>query len=414
MRKSCSGSEALSEIISVILILCLLTILSFVVYGMIFGSIMPYMKETSRIAASAGTVTIPLDANTSTSLLYTLPMSGDRQYSLKGQEVLAQGYPVVSFVVRDPNGTSFQVQPGALSANANQYVTPLYLYQRSDTTFRVTDSKDALAAAPAQIRPISPKGTWTIVMVDSLANVPLTEMQVNVGSDINTVNPLMATTVWSNNGEYVNTSGYHIPFTNYGVVPITGPRGLFAYSFNGTGAYIQGTDNPDVTFTGDMSISLWMQPTAAGVNGYHEIAGKGSDGDVNDNYDLFLIDQKLWFEWTDKNTGQMYHIMTDNAMPWGASPDWNYVTFTVNSGVPAIYYDGSSVPFTYYSGNTVASPVIAPVAVNLNPDSNPITIGKQNYAGNEMYYAGNMSMISYYNRALSASEIQNNNNNYLT
>jgi len=52
-----------------------------------------------------------------------------------------------------------------------------------------------------------------------------------------------------------------------------------------------------------MGISFWMQPTASGVNSYHKILGKGSNGDLNDNYDLFIIDQKLWFEWTDEGSG---------------------------------------------------------------------------------------------------------------
>jgi len=69
-----------------------------------------------------------------------------------------------------------------------------------------------------------------------------------------------------------------------------------------------------------MGISFWMQPTASGVNSYHKILGKGSNGDLNDNYDLFIIDQKLWFEWTDEGSGQMYHIMTNNNMPWGSPP----------------------------------------------------------------------------------------------
>jgi hypothetical protein len=163
-----------------------------------------------------------------------------------------------------------------------------------------------------------------------------------------------------------------------------------------------------------MSISLWLQPTAAGTNGYHEIVGKGSNGDVNDNYDIFIIDKKLYFEWTDRDTGQIYHIMTNNPVNWGSPPDWNYATFTVGSGVPKIYFAGTEQPITYYQGNTLASPVIPPVEVKLKADNNPISIGKQNYPGNEMYYAGNMSEVSYYNRALDTSEITHNNNNYLT
>ena len=43
-----------------------------------------------------------------------------------------------------------------------------------------------------------------------------------------------------------------------------------------------------------------------------------------------------------------------------------------------------------------------------------VTIGKQNYPGAEFYYAGNMSEVSFYNRALTPAEIAANKNNYQT
>jgi hypothetical protein len=52
--------------------------------------------------------------------------------------------------------------------------------------------------------------------------------------------------------------------------------------------------------------------------------------------------------------------------------------------------------------------------VNLKADNNPVTIGKQNYVGAEMYYQGNMSEVTFYNRALSGTEIANNMATYQT
>jgi hypothetical protein len=49
--------------------------------------------------------------------------------------------------------------------------------------------------------------------------------------------------------------------------------------------------------------------------------------------------------------------------------------------------------------------------MNMKDNNNQITIGKQNYPGAEFFYAGNMSEVSFYNRALSLSEITVNKNN---
>ncbi len=412
MKSRSKNSDGISEVVSVILVIALMLVLAMVVYALIFGNIS--LKQTSRVAATAGTIDLPLDAGTSTQILYAMPSAGERYY-LKGQSNIPSNYPVVSFMLKDPQGNSYQTTGQYSTSSPNQYGKSLFIYRDTGLNFRVTDSLQAIKSAPQRIKPISPHGEWTIIMIDNTANVPLTEMKVRLGAgSVSLFNPLAALMTWTNTGEYVNSSGYKIPFTNYGVNTIAGPGSLKAYSFNGTGAYIQGSDNPDVTFTGDMGISFWMQPTASGVNSYHEILGKGSNGDLNDNYDLFIIDQKLWFEWTDEGSGQMYHIMTNNNMAWGSPPSWNYATFTVNSGTPKIYFAGVEQPISYYSGNTIGtSPLADPVVVNLKADTNPITIGKQNYIGNEMYYQGNMSEVAYYNRALSETEIINNKNNFI-
>jgi hypothetical protein len=129
---------------------------------------------------------------------------------------------------------------------------------------------------------------------------------------------------------------------------------------------------------------------------------------------MFIINQRLYFEWTDRNTNQVYHIMTNNAMPWGSPPAWNYLTMTISAGAPTIYFAGNPVSLDFYQSNVPGNNPIAPVPINLKDNTNPITIGKQNYPGAEFYYAGNMSEVSFYNRALTPSEITTNKNNYQT
>jgi hypothetical protein len=410
MKNKHQNSEGISDIVSIVLIIALMVILAMIVYALLFGSLS--LKQTSRVAATAGTVKVPIDSTTSIPIIYAQPSAGDKYY-LIGQTNIPSGYPVAFFTLRDPLGTGYQTTQTITSSNANQFGTPLFIY-RDDYGYHVTNSGEMIVFNRTNLKPFYPQGEWTITMYDNVANVPLTEMKVRIGGDNPLFNPLGGSMSWTNSGFFINKTGFMVPFTNYNVGNFTGPGGLKAYSFNGVNSYIQGADNPDVTFTGDMGLSFWLQPTATGTNGYHEILGKGSSGDVNDNYDLFIINQRLWFEWTDRNTGQMYHIMTNNPVAWGSPPNWNYVTVNVNSGTPSIYFAGNPQAISYYQGNTLGTPAIAPVTVNLKADNNPITIGKQNYVGNEMYYAGNMSEVTYYNRALSSSEITNNQATYQT
>jgi hypothetical protein len=410
MKDKSQNSGAVSEIVSVILIIALIVILAAAVYALLFGSLS--LKQTSRVAATAGTVNVPIDTTTAIPIMYAQPSAGENYYLL-GQLDIPSGYPIVYFTLRDPSGTGYQTTQTITSANANHYGTPLFIYKKGNKYY-VTDSRNTVMSESTDIFPFSPQGEWTVTMYDDYADVPLTEMKVRIGGDSPLFNPLGGSMTWTDTGYFINKTGFLIPFTNYNVGNLTGPGGLKAYSFNGLDAYIQGEDNPDVTFTGDMSLSLWLQPTAAGTTGYHEILGKGSNGDVNDNYDLFIIDQHLWFEWTDRDTDQMYHIMTDAPVTWGSPPNWNYLTVNVNSGTPTIYFAGVEQRISYYQGNTLGTPAIAEVDVNLKADNNPVTIGKQNYAGNEMYYTGNMSEVTFYNRALGITEISNNLNTYQT
>lgn len=410
MKSRSNNTDGISEVVSVILVIALMLVLAMVVYTLLFGAIS--LKQTSRVAATGGTVKIPLDATSSIPIMYAQPASGEKYYLL-GQSNIPSGYPVLYFTLRDPSGNGYQTTQTITSTKANQYGTPLYIF-KDDYGYHVTNSGDMIAFNRSNLKPFSPQGEWTVTMYDNVANVPMTEMKVRIGQDSPLFNPFGGSMTWTNIGYFINKTGFKVPFINNNVGNFTGPGGMKAYSFNGINSYIQGADNPDVTFTGDMSLSLWLQPTAAGTNGYHEILGKGSNGDVNDNYDMFIINQKLWFEWTDRNTGQMYHILTNNPVAWGSPPNWNYVTVNVDSGTPSIYVAGIQQPISYYQGNSLGTPAISPVTVNLKADNNPVTIGKQNYAGNEMYYQGNMSEVTYYNRALSATEISNNKNTFQT
>jgi hypothetical protein len=340
-----------------------------------------------------------------------LPSAGDRFY-LTGQQNIPGGAPSVSFVLIGPDGTFAKTSLADYSGADAMYGKTMYIFRDRWAVYWVTDTMQTKKQDIFSLK----SGTWTLKMVDDTANVILNEFTVSIaGNGSFVANPLAPKTIWTNSTDLslTNSSGYSIPFTNNGVVPFTGPNGLRMFRYNGTGAYIQGEDNPDLDYTGDLSLSLWLQPTT--TIGYHQIVGKGQSGDTNENYDMFLIDKKLYFEWTDPVTNTPWHIMTNNDMTWGSPPSLNYVTMTINSGTPIIYFGGVVQPVTsYHSNNPGNNPQPLSNGINLSSNNNPITIGRQNYPGAYFYYAGNMSEVSFYNRALTPAEIAANKNNYQT
>lgn len=395
------------------MIIFLIILLASVAYIIFSGSI-PFLQKTSLVAASVGVAYIPIDAKTTIPVFDVLPQAGE-EFFLTGQQNIPGGAPSVSFLLVGPDGSNMKTSLADYLGGDAIYGKSMYVYRdMRGGGYWVTDSMQT-NYKPKYLLPLK-EGAWTIKMIDDTADVPLNEMTVFITGNASIANPLAPKTIWTNapNITLTNSSGYQIPFTNNGVIPFTGPNGLKAFQFNGSGAYIQGANNPDLSYTGDLSLSLWLQPTPAGVNGYHQLVGKGAPGDTNENYDMFIINQRLYFEWTDRTTNQVYHIMTNNAMTWGSPPLWNYVTMTINSGSPTVYFAGNPVPVGFYQSNAPGNNPIAPVSMNLKDNNNPITIGKQNYPGAEFFYTGNMSEVSFYNRALSPSEITANKNNYQT
>jgi len=409
---------------SAVLIITLVVVLAMVVYGMFSGALAGYMQKTSLVAATAGTLTVPLGSSQATQVLFARPTAGEKYY-LQGQSGIPSGYPVASFVLKDPQGNTRQARIANYSASANTFGTPLYLYQDQNYNIWVTDSAQRVVATANQIRPFS-YGVYTITMVDNTANVPLTTMDVTIGPGSSLSNSNSPPGVFGNGTggmSLVNSSGYQIPFTNYGVTPLTGPGGMNAYYFNGS-TYVTGQDNAGLEFTGDMSLSLWLQPTTAngplsgsGSN-WGNLVGKGSidpnTGQENDNYQLVQMGNQIYFEWGDTGFGTHYNIVTQPAL---SNNNWNYVAVTTTStGAPVIYVNGVAQPYTIYNSNTPgvnqvgtsASPP-AGFGVHLDNVNNGITIGKQNAAPpNAFFFTGGMSGVSFYNRALSSSEVANN------
>lgn len=413
MKKQMINTDGISEAVSVILVISLLLILAFVVYAMMFGTIS--LKSTSRVAAYAGTSTVPLGMSIPPmQIIDTHSTSGDAYY-LRGQPNIpasTANLAVVSYILKDPKGVSYPVVPTLLSSNANKYGTPLYIYKGQNSVIRVTDNLASISNAPTQVFPFA-LGNYQITMVDNTADVILNIMDVKV-----TGNATPSSEVSIPSGPLLNVQP-NSSWTMYGgVTNRTDPSGLTVYTFDGTSGYLKGLSNPALAFTGNLSLSLWMKPTTTGTdNGnsanWHTIIGKGVlNGGTSefDNYQLVQIGTNLYFEWTDAvNPANHYHIMTTST-PVQAGQN-AYATLTVNAGVPSIYYNGVLQPVSYYQSNTPGVNPIFPVLVNMQNNNNDLLTGKQNGpVGSEFFYKGDMSEVGLYNRALTAEEIAYNLN----
>ena len=419
MRKEQKNSDGISEIVSEIIIVALLLVLAMVVYSLLFGSISGYLKPTSRVAATAGTLKVHLDPITTIQIPFAQTVAGEKYYLL-GQSNISSGYAVASFILRDPSGGSHTVTPSILSAKANQYGTPLYLYQyHYQNNYQVTDSQSVIASSINDLIPLT-SGIWTITMIDNTAHLPLTEMKFTIGSDSSQKNPdlpnytLCLTGVCGSNGSGLTNNSFNI---TYG----TGPGGMTTFHFNGIDSNASIPNNPDLTFTGDMTLSLWMKPdtSGSGTDNWHTVIGKGQilGGVENDNYQLVTIGNDLYFEWNDPS-GQHYHVSTTGQNPL-QNNQWRYVTVVVNGGTTggvSIYNNGQLVPVQYYANNNPypyeGTAMVTPPVVNLKANNLPTNIGIQADPSNPFYYKGDIGDLAVYNRALTTQEIQNNDLTY--
>ena len=191
---------------------------------------------------------------------------------------------------------------------------------------------------------------------------------------------------------------------------------MYYRTFNGS-AYMQYPNDPTLSYTGNMAISMWIDPSDTGS--WHQIIGKGvtynagsSSSNENDNYQLFQIGNQLLFEWNDAASGQHYQAFTPATVQ---ANQWSYLTVTVQDGQLAIYNNGVALPLTYDNSNVPGQNVLDhSVNVNLINNNNPVTIGKQNSPdpSNNFYFTGSIGNTAIYNRGLTQQEIQQNYQNY--
>jgi hypothetical protein len=412
MQNRSADSRGMSEVTSVVLVIGLILVLAVVIYVLIFANFNPaYMKKTVYVGATADTADIPRASGLTDHVLTLMPKSGDRFY-LSGQQSPDTSGIKTSLRLMSPDGIAVAPRTGSLSGVL--YGKQLYIYPNNSGSATMCDYDASTTVPPDNLRPMT-FGVWKIQLIDEEQHVLANSFDVAMRygtSSLPTAGGFITGLFRSDCTPYTRTV--------YGTLPssVNATVGNMTVThFNGA-SYMTLANDPGLSMTGDMAISIWLDPTATGdpmdwSHTWHQILGKGSldaSNNENDNYQLFQTGNKLVFEWNDRLTNTHYQAITQNPV---LSTNWNYVSVSISSGSIKIYNNGVEQPLVYNQGVDPRYPNLGTtppaVGVQLKSNTNPVTVGRQNGpAGSEFYYNGDIGALSLYNRALTPEEIAAN------
>lgn len=410
--RSPDSAKAVSEVSVEILLVVLVVALAIVTYAAFSGALNSvFFKKTVYIAGKAAA------ANSASGEVLSYTANAGDPFYLTGQTSGIKGGPVTLKAIR-PDGAV--VYPDASSLNGSLYGQPLYIYP--STSLGATDCNYAISTKVPADSPPMVLGTWTLQLVDENVHVLVDSYKLSLDKGTSSLPGTSGFTTggsgWTSQCTRLNVTGASSS-GGTGALPsyTTAPNNM-TYSYFDGSHFITVQNDPAVSFTGDMTISLWFNPTTAGdsgnTNNWHQLIGKGVTngvGDEIDNYQVFQYGNQLLFEWNDAtNTAIHYQAITPSTI---TANQWNYLTVTVQSGQLKIYNNGVQQTLTYDQSNVPGTNVISTVpTVNLLATPNDVTIGKQIGAGGSFYYQGDIGALSLYNRGITAAEITNNLNNY--
>jgi FlaG/FlaF family flagellin (archaellin) len=412
MKEKNTNSPAISETVSVILVIALVLVLAIVVYALLFGSVdQKYLKKSVYVAGSAQMTSIPTVPGADPYYLLTfMPKAGD-QFYLTGQTTTSGTQTTMKII--SPDGRN--LTPDASALKGSLYGKNLYIYPLSTSNECQYSVTDVPPPNPAQL-PKMVTGSYQIMLIDENVHV-LADTYTTVITQGTTSLPrtvLTGTVTGTSYRADCSQTGGTCPNGCPSVSNIS-PCNTTYSTYNGNN-YLSFPNDPSLQYTGDMTIAVSIQPTSAGspsdTSTWHQIIGKGviyPNSTEVDNYQLFQLGNQLYFEWNDAVTGIHYHAETPTGIVQAGQ--WDQINVVVQNGNLAIYNNGVSQPLTYYqsnipSANQAQTPIAAP-QVHLENTPNPVTVGKQNGndPSNNFNFDGNIGAVSLYDRALSPGEI---------
>ena len=413
MKEKNTNSTALSEVVSVILVIALVLVLAMVVYVLLFGSIdQKYLKKSVYVAGSAQETSIPSQfvGVDPYQLLTFSPKAGDPFY-LTGQTTKSGTQTTLRIFA--PDGRN--LTPDASRLTGSLYGKQLFIYPMTtanECQYIVTDVRPA----NTNTLPKMVIGRYQIMLIDENVHVLADTFTADITKGTTSLPRTVLTgsvTGTSYRADCSQTGGT----CPNGCPPVSNisPCNTTYSTYNGNN-YLTFPNDPTLQYTGDASIAVMIQPTATGdpsnSANWHQIIGKGVTVGVNDetdNYQLFQMGDRLYFEWNDAVSGIHYHVMTPTGTGVVTAGQWDQINVVVQSGQLAIYSNGVSQPLTYYQSNVPGVNPVGVQTVHLLNVGNDVTVGKQNgNAANAFYFNGNIGAISLYDRALSPGEVASN------
>ena len=411
-KKSGKAEMGVSDVIGTILIIVLVIGLAAVIAAFLMPG---FLQKSVYIASEVGTVDVGQSGGTAIEVLSVLPEAGE-PFHIIGQKNAAGGARV-SVKALSPDGRI--MSPDGSSLSGNLYGKQLYIYPSEKPGAQPCELNISETLPTYNLREMV-HGKWIIQFVDEDAHILVMSNSDGVITRGVTSLPKVA----GSPGDLMFRADCSLlPNSSFGNQPnraalFNSTMNMFYRSFDGSTQYYQYPNDPSLVYTGDLGISMWLQPMALGdpasSANWHTIIGKGvlnADGSEYDNYQVVAIGNVLYFEWNNAD-GTHFHSQTNGAaLTQGA---WQYVTVNVQkNGQPQFYVNGVLQPSQVWTGNVPNAGSTSTATVNMLDTNNPVKIGKQN-AGppNEFYYNGNIGNIALYNRALNTNEIQQNLQNY--
>jgi hypothetical protein len=161
-----------------------------------------------------------------------------------------------------------------------------------------------------------------------------------------------------------------------------------AFNFNGTSAYVQVADSPNLRFTTAMTIEAWVYVRTSGGS-FREIASKWEGGSNQRSYVFDIYpDGRAEFAVNSDGVSSIISAFSANPIP---TNQWSHL-----AGV----YDGTSVKL-YLNGALQSS---NSWTNGIFPGTAPLIIGSTLVSGS--YFDGQVDELGLYSRALAATEIQ--------
>jgi len=410
-KKELAGETGISATVSTILMVILVIGIAMVIWSVWMGwpSI---LHDKVYIAGEAKAVEVIQPGGIPMQVVgYTIREA--EPFHFVGQAPPIAGKEVLLKVI-SPDGRTLYPTPfitgGALEGRT------LYIYPNSTGYSGHCDYIISDTLPEGKLKPFT-LGTWIVQLID-------TEAQLLISSDdrarITSGTTSYALAGGTPGGDVWRTDCTPLGYSVNGnpVTKNTGaPMNMSYLSFDGND-WLEYQDDPTLKYTGDLTISLWLQPL--NVNTWKQVIGKGlqtpSGGGVieDKNYDLYLINKKVYFEWDDRITNIHYHVMTDNDVV--TAGNWQYVDLVVEGGDPKIYVNGVSQQFSYYQSNVPGTNKITNPAqipdINLKDNQHPLTMGKQASLQYPFPYSGDIGSFALYNRGLTEDEISENLQTY--